>query len=101
MWTPSDVVLNQPLRVQRPQDTKHVHVSVGIENVVNHTLGRKRNMTVRTDLGSGNLNSTGCSLRVTGRHTALELGKSMRTPLRVQSTASVFVKSLARARSEA
>lgn len=48
MWTPSDVVVNQPLRVQRPQDTKHVHVSVGIENVVNHTLGRKRNMTVRT-----------------------------------------------------
>jgi len=52
VWTPSDVVVNQPLRVQRPQDTKHVHVSVGIENVVNHTLGRKRNMTVRTDLAA-------------------------------------------------
>lgn len=41
--TPRDVVVNQPLRVQRPQDTEHVHVGVGIENVVNHTLGRKRN----------------------------------------------------------
>lgn len=61
--TPSDVVVNQPLRVQRPQDTEHVHVRVGIENVVNHTLGRKRNTRVRTRLASGNRNSTGCRLR--------------------------------------
>ena len=74
VWTPSDVVVNQPLRVQRPQDTKHVHVSVGIENVVNHTLGRKRNTTVRTDLASGNLTSTGFWLQFTGRGTAPELG---------------------------
>lgn len=38
---PRDVVVHQPLRVQRPQDAQHVHVGVGVENVVNHTLRRE------------------------------------------------------------
>lgn len=39
---PRDVVLNQPVRIQRPQDTKHIHVSVGIKNIVNYTLEGER-----------------------------------------------------------
>lgn len=49
---PCDVVVHQPLRVQRPQDSQHIHVSVGVENVVNHTLQREgRECSEGTALG--------------------------------------------------
>lgn len=44
---PRDVVVHQPLRVQRAQHSQHVHVSVGVENVVNHTLRRDGESVVR------------------------------------------------------
>lgn len=36
-----DIVLNQPVGVQGAQDTQHVQVRLGVENVVNDTLRGK------------------------------------------------------------
>lgn len=47
MGAARDVVLHQPLRIQRPQDAEHVHVSVGIKNVVNHTFEIKGVISIR------------------------------------------------------
>lgn len=38
VWTTRDAVLLQPLGVQGPQDAQDTHVSLGIENVVDHAL---------------------------------------------------------------
>lgn len=48
---PRDVVVHQPLRVQRAQHSEHVHVGVGVENVVDHTLRREGESAVRAGPG--------------------------------------------------
>lgn len=44
---PGDIVLNQPVGVQGPQNPQHVQVRLGVENVVNDTLKVKGVVCVR------------------------------------------------------
>lgn len=39
VWATADIVLYEPVGVQGAQDTQHVQVRLGVENVVNDTLG--------------------------------------------------------------
>lgn len=41
MRAASDIVLYEPVGVQRPQDTQHVQMRLGVENVVDDTLRRE------------------------------------------------------------
>lgn len=38
MWAAADIVLNEPVGVQGAQDTQHVQVRLGVENIVDDTL---------------------------------------------------------------
>lgn len=40
MWAAADIVLYEPVGVQGAQDTQHVQVRLGVENIVDDTLPR-------------------------------------------------------------
>lgn len=42
MWAAADIVLYKPVGVQRAQDTQHVQVRLGVENVVDDTLKERK-----------------------------------------------------------
>lgn len=46
MWAAADIVLYKPVGVQRAQDTQHVQVRLGVENVVDHTLRTEEEISV-------------------------------------------------------
>lgn len=50
MWAASDIVLYEPVRVQRPQDTQHVQMRLGVENVIDDTLRRKHRSPSNLDI---------------------------------------------------
>lgn len=56
MWAAADIVLYKPVGVQGAQDTQHVQVRLGVENIVNDTLRREK------DRASDLQESTGMSL---------------------------------------
>lgn len=41
MWAAADIVLYEPVGVQRAQDTQYVQVRLGVENIVDDTLMRE------------------------------------------------------------
>lgn len=41
MWAAADIVLYEPVGVQGAQDTQHVQVRLGVENIVDDTLRRE------------------------------------------------------------
>lgn len=41
MWAAADIVLYEPVVVQGAQDTQHVQVRLGVENIVDDTLRRE------------------------------------------------------------
>lgn len=50
MWAASDIVLYEPVGVQRPQDTQHVQMRLRVENVVDDTLRRKHGSPSKLDI---------------------------------------------------
>ncbi len=38
MWATKDIVLKEPVCVQRPEDAQHVQLWSGVEDVINDTL---------------------------------------------------------------
>lgn len=42
MWAAADIVLYEPVRVQGAQDTQHVQVRLGVENIVDDTLREEK-----------------------------------------------------------
>lgn len=47
MWAAADIVLYKPVGVQGPQDTQHVQVRLGVENVVDDTLTRREKSFIK------------------------------------------------------
>lgn len=41
MWAAADIVLYEPVGVQGAQDTQHVQVRLGVENIVDDTLRKE------------------------------------------------------------
>lgn len=52
VWAAGDIVLYEPVGVQRPQNTQHVQMRLGVENVVDDTLRRKHRSASNLEMHS-------------------------------------------------
>lgn len=53
MWAAADIVLYEPVGVQGAQDTQHVQVRLGVENIVDDTLRREEGGVSSTEMFAG------------------------------------------------
>lgn len=48
MWAALDIVLCEPVGIQEAQDTQHVQVRLGVENIVDDTLEEEEQQVYRS-----------------------------------------------------